>query len=88
MRNNCVVPINILIKFIGLERKWQSYKSLFFLFSFTDESILTGFICGEWYHNYDIFITYKFLASGKKIVYGKDINTESILRSIHQYKVI
>ncbi|KOB76976.1 AMP dependent coa ligase [Operophtera brumata] len=55
-------------------------------YDFSDISVKTGLVFGEWYHNYDIFMTCKFLALGKKIVYAEDVNTESILRSVHQYK--
>ncbi|KAF9824061.1 hypothetical protein SFRURICE_020327 [Spodoptera frugiperda] len=50
---------------------------------FTDESLKTAFLFGEWYHNYDTFMTYKFLYLGRKIVYVNEAEPISFIQSVH-----
>lgn len=57
------------------------------LFSYNDKALQTAFVHGEWYHNYDSFITYKFLQAGRKIVYVDDIAIENILKCIDKHQV-
>ncbi|KAG6441353.1 hypothetical protein O3G_MSEX001762 [Manduca sexta] len=54
---------------------------------FSDESLKTAFLFGEWYHNYDTFMTYKFLALGRKIVYVNHATPESFLKSVENNQV-
>lgn len=50
---------------------------------FMDESLQTALIMGEWYHNYDCFMTYKFLAMGRKVIYlSTNKNSEVVLTNI------
>ncbi|XP_075976069.1 luciferin 4-monooxygenase-like [Anticarsia gemmatalis] len=49
---------------------------------FRDESLQTAFLFGEWYHNYDTFMTYKFLAMGRKIVYVEDAIPSTFIKCI------
>ncbi|KAL0832078.1 hypothetical protein ABMA28_001565 [Loxostege sticticalis] len=54
---------------------------------FKDESLKTVFLYGEWYHNYDTFMTYKFLYMGRKIVYVKEPSPLSFLRCVQNHQV-
>ncbi|XP_035441306.2 uncharacterized protein LOC118270001 [Spodoptera frugiperda] len=54
---------------------------------FTDESLKTAFLFGEWYHNYDTFMTYKFLYLGRKIVYVNEAEPISFIQSVHDCDV-
>ncbi|KAI8420901.1 hypothetical protein MSG28_008078 [Choristoneura fumiferana] len=54
---------------------------------FEDESLKTAFMFGEWYHNYDTFMTYKFLSAGRKIVYVDTVTPENLMKSIHNCQV-
>ncbi|CAK1579355.1 unnamed protein product [Parnassius mnemosyne] len=54
---------------------------------FKDESLQTAFVCGEWYHNYDTFMTYKFLAAGRKVVYTVDVSEENVLMGMDKCQV-
>ncbi|KAF9405163.1 hypothetical protein HW555_013977 [Spodoptera exigua] len=54
---------------------------------FTDESLKTAFLFGEWYHNYDTFMTYKFLCLGRKIVYVNEAEPISFIKSVHDCDV-
>lgn len=47
----------------------------------------TAFIYGEWYHNYDTFITYKFISAGRKIVYVNNMSIQTFLKSIEDHQV-
>lgn len=49
---------------------------------FSDESLQTCFVFGEWYHNYDTFMTYKFLAMGRKIIYIDEAVPNAFLKCI------
>ncbi|KAI8420909.1 hypothetical protein MSG28_008078 [Choristoneura fumiferana] len=55
--------------------------------NFEDESLKTAFMFGEWYHNYDTFMTYKFLSAGRKIVYVDTVTPENLMKSIHNCQV-
>lgn len=55
--------------------------------NFSYESLQTVFIFGVWYHNYDTFMTYKFLTKGKKIVYVDNPTPTAILKTIELMKV-
>lgn len=59
----------------------------FHIFSYSDEALQTAFIYGEWYHNYDSFVTYKFLQAGRKIVYADDNAIENILKTVEEHQV-
>ncbi|XP_026330335.1 luciferin 4-monooxygenase-like [Hyposmocoma kahamanoa] len=54
---------------------------------YSDEALQTAFIYGEWYHNYDSFVTYKFLQAGRKIVYADDIAIENILKTVEEHQI-
>ncbi|XP_052748733.1 uncharacterized protein LOC113519028 [Galleria mellonella] len=54
---------------------------------FKDPSLHTAFVYGEWYHNYDTFMTYKFLSAGKKVVYINEPTLESFLKCVDECKV-
>lgn len=54
---------------------------------FKDESLKTAFVFGEWYHNYDTFMTYKFLSLGRKIVYLDEVTPQAFLKSIEDCEV-
>lgn len=56
-------------------------------YSFKDESLQTAFVFGEWYHNYDTFMTYKFLALGRKIVYFDEALPLSLMKCVESCKV-
>ncbi|KOB74496.1 Luciferin 4-monooxygenase [Operophtera brumata] len=49
---------------VGSEKRNEFLPTALAIF-FSDESIQTDFVFGEWYHNYDIFMTWKFLAMGE-----------------------
>ncbi|XP_045767876.1 4-coumarate--CoA ligase 1-like isoform X3 [Maniola jurtina] len=56
--------------------------------NYKDEwNIQTAFIFGEWYHNYDTFMTYRLLFSGKKVVYVNDVTILNMLECIEKYQV-
>ncbi|XP_063827419.1 luciferin 4-monooxygenase-like [Ostrinia nubilalis] len=54
---------------------------------FKDESLKTVFLYGEWYHNYDTFMTYKFLSLGRRIVYVQEPSLISFLSCIQGCQV-
>ncbi|CAG4970629.1 unnamed protein product [Parnassius apollo] len=54
---------------------------------FKDESLQTAFVCGVWYHNYDTFMTYKFLAAGRKVVYAVDFSEENVLMGMDKCQI-
>ncbi|XP_013194076.2 uncharacterized protein LOC106137718 [Amyelois transitella] len=54
---------------------------------FKDSSLATGFIYGEWYHNYDTFMTYKFLLAGRKMVYINEPTLEGFLKCVDECKI-
>ncbi|XP_048005487.1 luciferin 4-monooxygenase-like isoform X1 [Leguminivora glycinivorella] len=54
---------------------------------FEDESLKTMFLFGEWYHNYDTFMTYKFLSLGRRVVYVDSVTPENLLKSIQKCQV-
>ncbi|KAM3966922.1 luciferin 4-monooxygenase-like [Aphomia sociella] len=54
---------------------------------FKDPSLQTAFLYGEWYHNYDTFMTYKFLCTGKKVVYVKEPSLPVFLKCVGECKV-
>lgn len=62
-------------------------KNNCFFFSFKDESLKTAFVFGEWYHNYDTFMTYKFLSAGRKTVYVDTVTPENLMKSIQNCQV-
>ncbi|XP_023934889.2 uncharacterized protein LOC112043622 [Bicyclus anynana] len=55
--------------------------------NFLDHRIETAFMFGKWYHNYDNFFFYKYLSTGKKVIYVKDIQLPNILKCIEKYQV-
>ncbi|XP_048005497.1 luciferin 4-monooxygenase-like isoform X2 [Leguminivora glycinivorella] len=55
---------------------------------FEDESLKTMFLFGEWYHNYDTFMTYKFLSLGRRVVYVDSVTPENLLKSIQKCQVV
>ncbi|XP_045767875.1 4-coumarate--CoA ligase 1-like isoform X2 [Maniola jurtina] len=56
--------------------------------NYKDEwNIQTGFVYGDWFHNYDIFMTYRLLLSGKKVVYVNDVTILNMLKCIEKYQV-
>ncbi|CAB3235615.1 unnamed protein product [Arctia plantaginis] len=54
---------------------------------FKDESLQTAFVFGEWYHNYDTFMTYKFLALGRKIVYFDEALPHSFIKCVESCNI-
>ncbi|KAL4711399.1 hypothetical protein ACJJTC_016153 [Scirpophaga incertulas] len=54
---------------------------------FNIDSLQTMFLYGEWYHNYDTFMTYKFLAMGKRIVYLNCTTPELFLKCVQDKKI-
>nr|XP_049692974.1 uncharacterized protein LOC110380450 [Helicoverpa armigera] len=54
---------------------------------FSDESLKTAFLFGEWYHNYDTFMTYKFLLLGRKIVYINEAEPVTFLKTVQDCDV-
>lgn len=54
--------------------------------SFKDSYLQTAFVYGEWYHNYDTFMTYKFLCAGRKMVYLNDPTLQGFLKSVDECK--
>ncbi|XP_026731412.1 4-coumarate--CoA ligase 1-like [Trichoplusia ni] len=54
---------------------------------FSDDSLQTAFVFGEWYHNYDTFMTYKFLALGRKMVYVNEAEPQTFLKSVQDCRV-
>ncbi|CAH0399163.1 unnamed protein product [Chilo suppressalis] len=54
---------------------------------FSDDSLKSVFVFGEWFHNYDTFMTYKVLAMGKKIVYINKASPEIFLQACEDEQV-
>ncbi|XP_063369955.1 luciferin 4-monooxygenase-like isoform X1 [Cydia amplana] len=54
---------------------------------FEDDSLKTVFLYGEWYHNYDTFMTFKFLSLGRRVVFVDNVTPENLLKSIQQCQV-
>ncbi|KAJ2947477.1 hypothetical protein O0L34_g17261 [Tuta absoluta] len=54
---------------------------------FEDESLQVAFVTGDWFHNYDAFMTYKMLGLGRKIVYTTDITPDNVIRAYEKQEV-
>ncbi|XP_072929199.1 luciferin 4-monooxygenase-like [Epargyreus clarus] len=69
----CLTHLNCILNSL-----WDEFK---------DEALKTVFVFGEWYHNYDTFMTYKFLSAGRKVVYVNNLTQDAVLRCIQDCQV-
>ncbi|XP_049870670.1 luciferin 4-monooxygenase-like [Pectinophora gossypiella] len=54
---------------------------------FKDSSLKTAYVTGDWFHNYDSFMTYKMLGLGVKIIYTTEVTPEIVAKALEKHQV-